>query len=115
MAVNKAINERAAVIMTDIYDSKVLNRLIGIEEGHTDNPQFAWKTMRQLGKYLKQLLTPEQYDVLSQTNHLRVLSSLPVGIAILPENNISAPLGFFMDITYEPISPLTYEDGVVER
>lgn len=53
----------------------------------TNNP-YVWRSLREIGKELLNLLGEEQIRILNRTRHICAFTEYPLGLAILPNQEV---------------------------
>jgi len=69
------------------------------------NNKYIWKSLTDLGKLLGSYFSASQIKVLKMAKDITVYSDLPIGLAILQDDEI--PLQCYKNISYRPLTPLT--------
>lgn len=70
----------------------------------TNNP-YVWRSLREIGKELLNLLGEEQIRILNRTRHICAFTEYPLGLAILPNQEV--PLIVTHNVINIPIIPLS--------
>lgn len=109
MGLHRAIATNSAFIELPFVPDTLYQYVDNIEQElkkpvGTNNP-YIWRMLRKIGKGLEEHLTDEQKALLLQAPSITVFSEFPLGLAILPEQQV--PLSVSRCVYYEPITPLS--------
>lgn len=109
MGLHRAIATNSAFIELPLVTDTLYQYVDNIEQElknpiGTNNP-YIWRMLRNIGKELRKQLTDEQEKLLLQAPSITVFSEFPLGLAILPNQQI--PLAVSRCVYYEPITPLS--------
>lgn len=109
MGLHRAIATNSALVELPIICDSLYQYLDHIEQelkksAGTNNP-YIWSMLRKIGNELKNQITNEQESLLLQAPYITAFSDFPLGLAILPGQQI--PLSVGRSVSYQPITPLS--------